>query len=195
MERAIKLPRIIGITGRKFNGKDTSAEYLVKKYGYTQLAYAKPLKDICKILFGFSDEQLYGSQKEVIDEQWGTTPRKILQFIGTDLLREQISKVLPNIKDKFWIKCLEKQIRKVLADPNARVVISDVRFPNEIESIRESGFANMILRVSRPGINNTKDVHQSEILIEKLSVDHELNNDSTKEELYLKIDVLLSSKR
>lgn len=60
--------RIIGITGKKFSGKDTLGSYFVNKYGYTQLAYADTLKNAVKCIFDFDDEQLYGSKKEEIDD-------------------------------------------------------------------------------------------------------------------------------
>lgn len=100
-----KYPRI-GICGRKFNGKDTLAEYLVKNHGYEQMAFAKPIKDISKILFGFNDEQLYGSKKEEIDERWNTTPRQMMQYIGTDMFRKD-----PGFGEHFWVKCLYEQIK------------------------------------------------------------------------------------
>jgi len=59
---------LIGFLAKKRHGKDTSADYLVKKYNYKKLSFAKPIKDACKILFGFTDEQLYGNLKEVKDK-------------------------------------------------------------------------------------------------------------------------------
>ena len=64
---------IIGITGKKFNGKDTGAIYLINNYGYERLAFADALKEACKCIFGFTNEQLYGNKKEDIDEYWYNT--------------------------------------------------------------------------------------------------------------------------
>ena len=63
-----KLPQVIGVAGRKFNGKDTFSDRLVEKYGYVKVSYAEPIKVMCKTLFGFTDEQLYGSKKEELDQ-------------------------------------------------------------------------------------------------------------------------------
>ena len=38
-----KLPKIIGISGRKYHGKDTIGDYLVNKYGYKKIAFADPI--------------------------------------------------------------------------------------------------------------------------------------------------------
>ena len=61
------MPRIIGVTGKKFNGKDTLGNYL-SKYNYKRMAFADPLKEVIKNVFNFNDAQLYGEDKERIDE-------------------------------------------------------------------------------------------------------------------------------
>jgi hypothetical protein len=181
---------LLGITGRKYNGKDTAAEYLVKKYGYMQLTMAEPLKEMCKIAFGFNQRQLHGDLKETIDSNWGISPRNALQFLGTDIFRNQIHKLIPNIDDKFWIKCMVTRINKLKEEnPNIRIVISDIRFPNEISMI--SGLEGTLMRVVRPSINND-DCHESEKLISSLNVSYEIFNESTLDDLYTKIDVVMS---
>ena len=52
-------PKIIGITGRKFSGKDTSGEFLVKNFGYERIAFADALKEGIKLIFGFSSIEKY----------------------------------------------------------------------------------------------------------------------------------------
>jgi hypothetical protein len=195
MQNLNKLPPIVGVTGRKFNGKDTIAIYLKEKYGYEMLAFAKTLKDICEIGFGFTDEQLYGSQKEVPDEKWyGLTPRQILQFVGTNLFRDHMSELSPNFGQDFWLICVQNKIKCLCEqNNNACIVISDVRFPNEIDMIRKMG--GVIIRVKRPEMYNVNDadVHISEKLIDQLDVDVEVINDKTKNDLYTLIDDLIKN--
>lgn len=50
----------ITICGNSKSGKDTVAEYIAKKHGYTTLALANPIKKFLKDLFEFDDNQLYG---------------------------------------------------------------------------------------------------------------------------------------
>lgn len=195
-EKAItNLPRIVGTAGRKYNGKDTIADYLCSKYGYRKLFYAKRLKDICQVMFRFNDTQLYGSvkDKETTDERWGCSPRDALQYIGTELIRKQLHKLVPGVGENFWVRCVEEEIKEIFnSDPTAKIVVSDVRFPNEIDSNRELGFSNLLLRVVRPELNkDTTDMHESEILIDKLNVDEEIINNGTLDELYKKIDDVL----
>ncbi len=179
---SINLPQIIGITGRKFNGKDTLGNYLVNNFSYKKLSYADPIKDITRILFGFNEEQLYGSLKETIDDNWNTTPRNIMQFLGTEIFRKQMDQVIPNIGEDFWIKCLEVKMTNLLKEnPNQKFVICDVRFPNEVESIKKLG--GTVIRVKRE-LSTNNDLHESEKYIESLDVDFEMINNTTIEQLY-----------
>lgn len=59
----------IGLLGRARHGKDTVGTFLRDKYGYKPLAFAKPLKDFARGLFNFTDEQLYGNDRDVIDKR------------------------------------------------------------------------------------------------------------------------------
>jgi hypothetical protein len=56
------------------------------------------------------------------------TPRWILQYWGTDVLRN-------HFHDDIWIAALESRLAR-RAD---HTVISDVRFPNEVKAIRAQG--------------------------------------------------------
>ena len=176
------LPQIIGITGRKFNGKDTLGNYLVNNYNYMKLSYAEPIKEISRILFGFNDEQLYGGLKEIIDENWNTSPRTIMQFLGTEIFRKQMNQVIPDIGENFWIKCLEVKMLNILKEnPSQKFVICDVRFPNELEAIKKLG--GIVIRVKRD-LNTNNDTHESEKYIENLDVNYEFSNNGTVQQLY-----------
>jgi hypothetical protein len=184
------LPQIIGIAGRKFNGKDTVGDYLVKNYGYKRLAFAEPIKDICKIVFGMSDMQLNSKEKEELDLEWNITPRKLMQFIGTELFRNQIGELIPNIKNDIWLNVLEKKIKDALKiDPTSKFVITDVRFENELKLISKLG--GIVIKVKRGNIYN--DDHLSESFIDKLNADFLLTNYNTLENLYKNVDKLLNN--
>lgn len=189
------LPQVLGMTGRKFNGKDTLGNYFVEKYGYKRVAFADALKDGCKEIFGFTNDQLYGDKKETIDEYWGVTPRTVMQYVGTDLFRDQLDVIMPNVGKNIWLRVLEKKILdEWKVNPSTRFVITDVRFSNECQMVKDLG--GIVIRVKRNSVNSSTDYHSSEIEIEKLDVSVELPNDGTKEELFnlatefLKINVV-----
>ena len=180
------LPQIIGITGKKFSGKDTLGNYLIKKHNYKRFAFADALKEACRAIFNFDDEQLYGNKKEEIDEFWNVTPRTIFQFVGTDLFRNQISTVVPNIGSNIWTEVLKKKIlNEIVIDPNVKIIITDVRFENEIALIKELN--GSCVRLKRNDIEYT-DTHCSEQYIDNFKVDLDILNNGTKDELYIKFE-------
>lgn len=139
---------LIGILGRKRVGKDTVADYLCEKYGFRKLTLAQPLKDICKVAYDFSDEQLYGSLKEVIDDRIGVSPRIVYQYIGTEVFRKDINRIIPDIKNNFWINLIAENYLEIKRNSdNDLVVISDVRFQNEIDKIHELG--GIVIKINR----------------------------------------------
>jgi hypothetical protein len=168
--------RVIGIAGKKFSGKDTLGHFFVQNYGYEQIAYADPLKEIGSI-FGFTDEQLYGSKKEELDEFWQVTPRKFLQFVGTDMFRDNSNKISPNMGINTWTNIVKKRIQE---NPDKCFVITDVRFPNEADLVKQLG--GIIIKLKRNTDHN--DDHASESLIELLPSDFEFENNGSKGELY-----------
>ena len=124
---------IIGITGYKYNGKDTCANYLVDNYKFNKISFADPLKQCLKSLFSFTDEQLYGKEKEIVDNYWGVSPRTVMQFVGTELFRDQMKQIIFNIDSMFWCKVMERKLSNICEN----VVIADVRFVNEALMIKK----------------------------------------------------------
>lgn len=177
------LPQIIGVTGRKHNGKDTLGNFFVENHGYKRIAFADALKEACEKIFGFDNDQLYGDKKETLDEYWEVTPRTVLQYVGTELFRNQLEPIMPKIGKDIWLKVVEKKILDNLkSNPSQKFIITDVRFENECNLIEKMG--GVTIRVKRDSANNVKDCHPSEIDIEKLKVNAEILNNGTKEELY-----------
>lgn len=183
---------IIGICGKKFNGKDTIGAYLINKYGYEKLSFAEPLKTLCKNMFEFNDEQVNGNQKEIVDEFWKITPRQLMQFIGTDLFRKQMVNIIPSINEEnIWIKCLELKIKKkIQQNSNIKIVITDVRFQNEINFIKSLNNSE-IWKVEKKS-QEYNDEHESEKNIDLLqNIDITIMNNDSINDLYYNIDQIM----
>ena len=140
---------IIGICGFIGAGKDTIADYLVNTHGFRRESFANTLKDAVSAVFGWDRTLLEGRTREArewreqVDLWWAKrlnmpalTPRWVLQYWGTDVLRK-------GFHNDLWIASLENKLRSTVDD----VVISDCRFPNEIYSIRAAG--GLVVRVVR----------------------------------------------
>ena len=143
---------IIAFAGQKGSGKDTCADYLVEHYGYTKYAFATPIKDICRTLFDLSEEQLYGDLRETIDERYSQTPRQLLQKFGTDFCRDMIDQ-------EFWINYFKRWAKRTDLQ-NDKIVISDVRFQNEMDAVNDLG--GRVFAIKRPGHDESADQHVSE---------------------------------
>lgn len=153
---------IIGLAGRKGSGKSTAAAHLVEYHNFVEYSFATPLKAGIGEMFGLSYAQLHDPvEKEVPDEFWGVTPRKLMQVVGTELFREALPKVLPELKldgETIWIRRFRQWIDRMPA--NRDVVISDVRFSDEAAAIRSLG--GQVWLVDRPSLDTTIDGHTSE---------------------------------
>lgn len=157
------LPKLIGITGHAGVGKDTVASYLNDWYEncYSE-SFAGPLKDACSYAFGIPLDDFYDAEaKETPVKYWNDlTPRKIAQFVGTEMFRETISKLfgIEFVKD-FWIRRLEGKLSRqiLLGDdghyyPEDTVVVPDVRFQNEYDwIIRNNGIVIHLVRDGKDG--------------------------------------------
>ena len=132
---------IIGICGLIGSGKDTVANYLVDQHQYKRESFAGALKDAVASVFGWDRQLLEGATpearewREQVDTCWAErlnmpelTPRWVLQYWGTEVCRK-------SFHNDIWIASLEHRLLQQDSD----IVISDVRFPNEVEVIKKAG--------------------------------------------------------
>lgn len=188
---------IIGICGFQSAGKDTLGDYLVREHQFVKLSFASLLKDIISILFSWDREKLEGlttenrEWREKVDEWWANklnmpklTPRYVMQFFGTDLFRNHWHK-------DVWVTALEKKVINYLSE-NKNIVITDCRFPNEIDFIKK--YNGILIHVHKilpewfysfsNNSNNSYLLHPSELEWIKTKFDYTIPNNSTKEDLY-----------
>jgi hypothetical protein len=202
---------IIGVCGFIGTGKDTVADCLVNVHEFRRESFAGTLKDAVAAVFGWDRTLLEGRTKEArewreqVDPWWAKrlnipdlTPRWVLQFWGTEVCRR-------SFHDSIWIASLENKLRSSKDD----IVISDCRFPNEINSIKDAG--GIVVRVARgpdPSWYNTAvganagvladqellkqlGVHASETAWAGTDFDAVLDNNGTLDHLYQQITDLV----
>ncbi len=167
---------LIGLVGRKRSGKDTAAAFLSKE-GFRIVKFAHGIKVMLSALLkalDFSDRNINrmieGDLKEVpCDVLCGKSPRFFMQHLGTEFGRDIIG-------ENFWVNITMEECKKY---PD--VVISDCRFPNEAEAIKEVG--GILIRICRDNKRDGSGYHLSEEFCDKLHVDFELDNNGTLEEM------------
>lgn len=168
-----KIKKIIGLTGIAGSGKDLFASIVKELEPNTDIfPFAGPLKDASKILFNFSNDQLYDPVvKEELDERWGKSPRQVLQWLGTDILRNQVNQ-------DFFLMNMKQRIDSSKAD---LIIITDIRFDNESEFIRSLG--GKVVKIIRPNAKTT--AHSGHITEQGISpklVDTVVMNEGSIEE-------------
>lgn len=155
---------IIGLSGFARTGKDEVAKILVEEHGFTRVAFADKLRDFLYALNPFVlgeyegmghmhtaltplqsviDEYGWGGYKETM---FGPEIRRLLQRLGTEAGRQ-------TLWDSIWI---DSAFANLDSD---KIVVTDARFYNELDAIRERG--GKIWRVERPGVGPLNE-HASE---------------------------------
>jgi hypothetical protein len=178
---------IIALCGKKRCGKDTVANYICDKYSeYKNLKISQQLKDVIKIMFDFNDDQIETDLKDIVDPNWNVTPRKTMQFIGTELMQYEIQKILPDMGRLFWIKSF---INKHIINKNNKIIISDLRFYHEYEELKK--YNTIFVKIEKNGNNLEEDTHSSEMDFLKIPPDYIINNRGSLEDLKINIENFL----
>lgn len=216
---------IISLSGRMGSGKDTVGEIIQYLTGvdangkfskgliwshtssFEIKKFAGKLKVIGSMLSGvpveyFEDQDF---KKRNMSPEWGMTYREFLQKLGTEAMRD-------GLHTNVWVNAL-------FADYKGRVkewdefgndllveypnwVITDMRFPNELEAVVVRG--GFTIRVVRPKpremflMNATTIIdtripeHPSETALDDARFDYVIDNDGTLDELVQKVkDILI----
>lgn len=156
------------ISGRARNGKGTASKILKEKleeknFSVCEIQIMRTLKGYLKDYFGWDGKE-------------ETKPRKLLQQIGTDLIREKMKKT------DFHINRLIEDI-EILSNFFDVFIVSDVRLPLEIETIKAK-FPNVVsINVTREGyispLEVSEQVHITELALNDYkNFDYEIVNSS-----------------
>ncbi|QNN99185.1 deoxynucleoside monophosphate kinase [Streptomyces phage Faust] len=170
---------IIGLAGYARSGKDSAADAL-EGIGFCRIAFADKLREfayeINPIVEGYIGTQY--SLQEVIDEHgwdgykdtyFAESVREQLQYIGTDVVRRILG-------PDTWANATFSAM-----DDTKNYVITDVRFPNEADGIRQR--RGRVYRIVREGIGPAND-HFSERALDHYEYDGFIHNDGTLDEFH-----------
>ncbi len=159
---------IIGLSGYAQSGKDSTAKVLVEKYGYRRLAFADALKAVLYDLNPLTEDAdqtgLMSDLQVLVDShgwEWtkaNSQARAYLQRLGV-AVREHVGQ-------DAWCDAVMRQIQR-----GDKVVITDVRFPNEYEAINSAG--GSVWRLIRAG-NAPVNPHVSETALDDKYFDRHL---------------------
>lgn len=133
-------------------------------------SFADMLKmNVCMDVLGLSYEQCYGTDADKntkthiswdnilgSENKGNMTAREVMQFVGTDFFRG----LYPDV----WA---DSTIRRVQTEGSAFAIITDCRFPNEVEAIQKAG--GKVIRLTRNG--DGPDAHLSETALDKENFD------------------------
>jgi hypothetical protein len=179
--------QVIGLCGYAGAGKDEAAKGLVDPADFmrwARVSFADPLREAllalnpvvhCSDMKGES----YWRLSDLISEwDWDhakrrSDARELLQRLGTEVGRDIID---PNC----WVNIARRKIESLPAGTN--VVITDCRFPNELDMIRSLG--GKLIYIERPGVGPVNG-HVSDAGLEKLrdAADSVIVNNGTVAEL------------
>lgn len=206
------LRRVVGFCGFKGSGKDTAADYLAAEYGYEKISLAYPLKNVCKLIFDFSDDALWGASqlREEPDSRYVFSGRdpvdgSFLTKVAKDQYhywqRESDGEWFPQfvsprvalqtlgtewgrrLYENIW---LDACLNHIVRTGNDKHAIPDVRFRNELDGIRNAG--GVVIRLLR---GERQSSHPSELELESIPLedfDFVVDNTGTKEQLFARLD-------
>jgi len=210
---------VIGISGRMGSGKNTVGDIIEKLCltnngpKFEQKSFARKLKQIASLLTGFPVEDFEDQEfkKSYLGSEWGTVQqvplnsippfadiqfnalmsvRELLQKLGTEAIRDGLH---PNA----WVNSLMCEYKRPkMSEYNpSNWIITDVRFPNELEAIED--VKGLTLKVVRPvkKSKTTARLHPSETSLDKAEFNYTIINDGSIEDLIEKVRQILITEK
>ncbi|MFE3409441.1 hypothetical protein ACFXMT_14225 [Streptomyces mirabilis] len=184
----------IALMGKARSGKDTAAHYLVRRYAFTRLALADPLKEMALKINPY------------VPTGYGITVRleALIADVGWDYAKDQyaeVRRILQHVgqtvreyQEDFWLDILSGKVTAAYRW-NMPVVVTDVRYPNEFAELRRRGF--LMVRLERPSAGASSaeaQRHESETALNGYPPDVTLPNDGTIDDLNEWLNALVRSR-
>ena len=180
---------IIGLSGYAQSGKDSVASILTSKYGFERVAFADAIRSILWEMNPIVKDS--GFTVQTVVHAYGWDKAKVVFPEMRRLLQELGVSSRHTLGDQVWVSAA---LRK-MDDKDKNYVISDVRFGNEAEIVKQLN--GHLWRIKRQGVEAVNS-HISESGMDGYKVDQILHNGGTIEELELlvqqRMDALLANK-
>ena len=197
----MQFPDLIGLAGSMGAGKDTVVDRVLARVDlpFVKSLFALPLRneileaatnggipvdaygiaptDVIEAIWRLSKLPWRLRRDRIFEKPTGSDIRRLLQWWGTDYRRRLYG-------EGYWTKQWKRWIQASGGIGYARrVAVTDVRFPNEMECIRECGGQVWIVR--RPGVSVVNPDHPSERLpsLPDADFDRVINNTGSLEDL------------
>ena len=176
-------PVVIGLSGKSGHGKDEVyriARRLLRGKRVEREAFGDLLKQQVADAVGF-DVEFVEAQKDFF--------RPLLQWWGTEFRRNLCGK-------EYWVNRMRKQLERTSIfgkdiSPDY-IFVTDVRFPNEAELIRENG--GVVVRVERGDYiaDENANKHSTETVMDTYEFDEVIRNDGDLKQLESAVKEFLS---
>jgi hypothetical protein len=157
----------------------------VRAHAFERYALADPLRSMLGTLLsdaGLDYAHLFERHlKEREIPELGISGRRLMQTLGTEWGRQ--------LRPDFWLRIAELALGLHAGSSpiHDRIVITDVRFPNEAAWIEQhGGYVVRVVRAAEP-----VDRHESELHIEQIVPAACLDNTGTERDLHDQVDALM----
>ena len=174
---------LIGISGKIGAGKDECGIYLADNFGFKVVKFATLIKEISAKMTNtpYSDHVSHRGKEKNLPE-WGMTIREFQQKLGTDAVRN-------GLHQDAWVIALLSNFNK----DTDRWVVTDVRFNNQANKIKELG--GKIVRVNREANPIPQSDHPSETELDDYKFDHIIENSGSLNLLYGAVQMMMRELR
>jgi hypothetical protein len=191
--------RVIALSGWKGSGKDTVAEYLVAKHGFTRFALADLLKDMTSAMFHIDrkhlDDRLHkeAALLEFPVSRNDADSRAIQAVVARELdagywtpraMAIVVGALARSVDPHYWTRRL---CHLIIQSHSPRVVITDVRFVDELE------FFQKVFRTGLTTARVIRDIEVDSVSASESNLDDypfsiQIRNTGTIKELHMEVE-------
>ena len=180
---------LIALTGPAGAGKDAFAWRLVSTYGFARFAFADPVREAALTVMRAADiDHAYLTERHLKEQPLpglGFSARRLLQVLGTECGR--------SLDHDIWVRIMRLRLGLHTAQPvHDRIVVTDVRYPNEARAVREWG-AHLV-GISRSRVSavepHSSETHYADLMA---GADTLVVNDGSVRQLHHMADGLADS--